>query len=402
MLGAAGAPVRRLRHLRGRRAGGAARGRAGSGPPRGCRTTRGAGWSPSPPAVASSCCAHDTARAPARAGRRGAGAAGPRARARRRRHPHAADAVLPPVAEPAVAGGADAARGRRADAPPRSPGPSSCPRPPSRSGSAGPRRGSRPRAPGSATAARSRARRAAGRRARGALPDLQRGVHGQLGRRAAPRGAHRGGASGSPGSCTTRLPDETGEVAGLLALMLLTDARRPARHDGRTAALVPLAEQDRARWDARGDRRGHRAARRHAVAHADRPLPAAGRDRRRARRGRRGPRTPTGRRSSACTRCSPRWRPARSSRSTGSSPSPWSTARRRRWPAGRRGARARRAPPGRRRAGAPAGAGGRPGRRPRLLPPGGRAHPERARAAVPPRPRRPMLSAYSVFGRSVG
>jgi RNA polymerase sigma factor (sigma-70 family) len=45
----------------------------------------------------------------------------------------------------------------------------------------------------------------------------------------------------------TRLPDD-GEVAGLLALMLLTDARRPARTrpDG---ALVPLAEQDRSRWD---------------------------------------------------------------------------------------------------------------------------------------------------------
>ena len=44
-----------------------------------------------------------------------------------------------------------------------------------------------------------------------------------------------------------RLPDD-GEVAGLLALMLLTDARRPARTapDG---ALVPLAEQDRSRWD---------------------------------------------------------------------------------------------------------------------------------------------------------
>jgi RNA polymerase sigma factor (sigma-70 family) len=44
-----------------------------------------------------------------------------------------------------------------------------------------------------------------------------------------------------------RLPND-GEVAGLLALMLLTDARRPARTspDG---ALVPLAEQDRGRWD---------------------------------------------------------------------------------------------------------------------------------------------------------
>jgi predicted RNA polymerase sigma factor len=39
-----------------------------------------------------------------------------------------------------------------------------------------------------------------------------------------------------------------GEVAGLLALMLLTDARRPARTtDG--GALVPLAEQDRSTWD---------------------------------------------------------------------------------------------------------------------------------------------------------
>jgi RNA polymerase sigma factor (sigma-70 family) len=38
-----------------------------------------------------------------------------------------------------------------------------------------------------------------------------------------------------------------GEVAGLLALMLLTDARRPAR-TGRDGSLVPLAEQDRSRW----------------------------------------------------------------------------------------------------------------------------------------------------------
>ncbi|MFI0448515.1 RNA polymerase sigma factor [Actinomadura sp. 6N118] len=45
----------------------------------------------------------------------------------------------------------------------------------------------------------------------------------------------------------TLLPED-GEVSGLLALMLLTDARRPARtrSDG---ALVPLNEQDRTRWD---------------------------------------------------------------------------------------------------------------------------------------------------------
>lgn len=43
------------------------------------------------------------------------------------------------------------------------------------------------------------------------------------------------------------LPDD-GEVTGLLALMLLTDAHRAAR-TGPGAELVPLAEQDRSRWD---------------------------------------------------------------------------------------------------------------------------------------------------------
>jgi RNA polymerase sigma factor (sigma-70 family) len=43
------------------------------------------------------------------------------------------------------------------------------------------------------------------------------------------------------------LPDDP-EVAGLLALMLLNEARRPAR-TGPDGELVPLAEQDRSRWD---------------------------------------------------------------------------------------------------------------------------------------------------------
>ena len=38
------------------------------------------------------------------------------------------------------------------------------------------------------------------------------------------------------------------EVTGLLALMLLTDARRPAR-TGPGGELIPLAEQQRTRWD---------------------------------------------------------------------------------------------------------------------------------------------------------
>ena len=42
------------------------------------------------------------------------------------------------------------------------------------------------------------------------------------------------------------LPEDP-EVAGLLALMLLTEARRPARTDA-NGVLIPLAEQDRALW----------------------------------------------------------------------------------------------------------------------------------------------------------
>ena len=44
------------------------------------------------------------------------------------------------------------------------------------------------------------------------------------------------------------VPDDA-EITGLLALMLLTDARRPARVNEH-GDLVPLAEQDRGRWNA--------------------------------------------------------------------------------------------------------------------------------------------------------
>ncbi len=46
---------------------------------------------------------------------------------------------------------------------------------------------------------------------------------------------------------TELMPDEP-EVTGLLALMLLVASRRPAR-TGADGSLVPLGEQDRARWD---------------------------------------------------------------------------------------------------------------------------------------------------------
>ncbi len=55
------------------------------------------------------------------------------------------------------------------------------------------------------------------------------------------------------------MPDD-GEVAGLLALMLLTEARRTARVTG-TGELVTLDEQDRATWDGALIAEGHRLVR---------------------------------------------------------------------------------------------------------------------------------------------
>ena len=55
------------------------------------------------------------------------------------------------------------------------------------------------------------------------------------------------------------LPDD-GEVTGLLALMLLTEARRPARVSS-TGELVTLVEQDRGSWDVGLVGEGHRLVR---------------------------------------------------------------------------------------------------------------------------------------------
>jgi predicted RNA polymerase sigma factor len=48
--------------------------------------------------------------------------------------------------------------------------------------------------------------------------------------------------------CVHELSPQDPEVAGLLALMLLTDARRYAR-TGLDGELIPLPDQDRTRWD---------------------------------------------------------------------------------------------------------------------------------------------------------
>ena len=96
-----------------------------------------------------------------------------------------------------------------------------------------------------------------------------------------------------------------GEVAGLLALMLLTDARRPAR-TGPDGELIPLDEQDRTLWDRQAIAEGVALISDDALAGLDWRLSAAGGDRGASTTKRRAPRTPTGRRSSRCTACSKR------------------------------------------------------------------------------------------------
>ena len=93
---------------------------------------------------------------------------------------------------------------------------------------------------------------------------------------------------------TTLMPDEP-EAHGLLALMLLHDARRDARLAG--DELVLLEDQDRGLWDQREDQRRAPRARPRDRAARPGPVRAAGRDRVPAP----GATPSTGRRSPAST-----------------------------------------------------------------------------------------------------
>ena len=104
------------------------------------------------------------------------------------------------------------------------------------------------------------------------------------------------------------MPQEP-EVRGLLALMLLIDARRAARVDSQ-GAFVRLADQDRGALGSTAHRRRPGAAARVPGAQSSRALPAAGRHQRRAQRRASMRRTPIGARSSRSTTSGWRWRPS--------------------------------------------------------------------------------------------
>ena len=175
-------------------------------------------------------------------------------------------------------------------------------------------------------AARRRAAERLARRAPRALPDVQRGLHGDVRARPAARRADREAIRLDREPCTALLPDD-GEVAGLLALMLLTDARRAGADPRR-----------RRRWSRSPSRtaaagtgpRSPRASRWSPTRWRTRPLGpyqlqaaiAAVHDEAAARRGHRLAADPRAVRAARA-----RSRPTRWSRSTGRSRSRWSTAR---------------------------------------------------------------------------
>ena len=248
----------------------------------------------------------DRARAERELARRADAAGRPAPGRRPRRLADAAAALLPPGADPALAGGADAAGGGRAEHRPDRPG---LPGARGDDGAADqPGQGAAPRGRRGASAPRRRTRCPAG------WPRSPR-----CSTSSSPRGTPRttGGGLTDPSLAAeairlTRLLHghlpSAGEVTGLLALMLLTDARRAARTraDG---SLVPAGRAGPVRC-------GTATSSRRASGWSRRPCPP-GRSaptscRRRSRRSmprRRTRRRRTGRRSSCSTGCCTSRRP---------------------------------------------------------------------------------------------
>ena len=166
-------------------------------------------------------------------------------------------------------------------------------------------------------AARAPAARAHRRRAGRALPAVQRGLRRHRGRRPRARTTCAPRRSAWPALLAALMPDEP-EALGLLALMLLHDARRAARVDARRRARDRSRTRTARRWDRDRDRRGRRrcSTRRCAGGRAG-PVPGAGGDRGLPRERRRRARDTDWARDRRALRAARRsWCPRRSSSST--------------------------------------------------------------------------------------
>ena len=163
------------------------------------------------------------------------------------------------------------------------------------------------RVPGRRRAARPAARRAAGR-----VPDLQRGLCRHRRRPPRARRAVRRGDPPRPAAVPADARRRRG--LGLLALMLLHDARRAARVDPR-GRYVALRRAGPLAWDRRADHRGARDAGARRPRWGDRASTSCRPRSRPLHIEAPGRRRPTGRRSPSCTE---RW--------PGSTPRPWSSS----------------------------------------------------------------------------
>ena len=238
------------------------------------------------------------------AGRAGRAGRRRRAGARAGRHADApAVPVLPSRADAGLADRADAARGRRPDHRARSPRAFLVPEATmaQRISRAKQRDQGQRASPFGMPPASERAERLARRAAR-ALPDLQRGLHGDAPGPTCTGPSWPARRSGWPGRLhRAAARRRRGRRAAGADAAHRRPPAGPHRPDGDAGAAGragprPLGPAG----DRRGRRAGHRGAgRRGAVG----PVPAAGGDRRGARRGAAAPRRPTGRRSSACTTC---------------------------------------------------------------------------------------------------
>ncbi len=110
------------------------------------------------------------------------------------------------------------------------------------------------------------------------LPDLQRGLRRERGDAPAARRPLERGDPPRARACTRPLPDDT-EVSGLLALMLLTDARRHARTGRRRRAHPARRAGPRALGPSERSPRACARRRERWRDGSGRPVSAAGRDR---------------------------------------------------------------------------------------------------------------------------